>query len=132
MFVEKKPKYYIWNYSYAHQATQVIEFTLLHKPFICPLKAIPTWYEDSTADVFIEHKSEPHSDKSEAEHNTEKIAETHAYEPLYDDSEVEWEEDITSCTKSVCSPYIDAFSNFEQYIYPEAPADKGRYFLIVG
>ena len=106
-------------------------FGLLYKALVCPLEAIPTWNEDSTTDILIKHKGEPHSDKSEAEHNTEKIAETNAYEPLYDDSEVEWEEYITRCTKSVCSPYIDTFSDLKQYIHPETPTYKGGDFLII-
>ena len=104
---------------------------LLHKPFICPLEAIPTRYEDSTADVFIEHKGKPHSDKSETEHNTEKIAETYVYKPLYDDSEIEWEEDIARCSKCVCSPDIDALTDLKQYIHPETPAYEGGDFLII-
>ena len=105
--------------------------TLFYKSLVCPLEAIPTRHEDSTTDVLVKHKGEPHSYKSEAEHNTEKIAETNAYKPLYDDSEIEWEEYITRCTKSVCSPYIDAFSDLKQYIHPETPAYKIGDVLII-
>ena len=106
--------------------------TLFYESFVCPLETIPTWYEDCTTDILVEHKGKPHSDKSEAEHNTEKIAETNAYKPLYDDSEVEWEEYIARCTKCVCCPYIDAFSDLKQYIHPETPTYKGSYLLIIG
>ena len=89
-------------------------------------------HEDNATDIFVEGKTYPHSDKSEAEGNTDDITHADGYAPLEDNTDNEGVDDIACGAQCAASKDVGSASNLEEDVDKEYPNAHLNNFLIVG